>query len=171
LVHWQDRQANLPVLVLYSTPAKAPVLEGEDKKTSTRRFLRELNRFGLTSAIDAAGGFQNFPDNYETVVELAKAGQLSLRIAYHLFPQTPGQEIDDLARWIETARPRTATHGCVSMERVKISPGRPQISRNSPNRAQNSRPTTRRSSKRRNVCSWRTDGDSGSTPRTTRPSA
>ncbi|MCX4781685.1 amidohydrolase [Streptomyces sp. NBC_01264] len=92
-------------LVLYSTLAKAPVLDGEDKKTSTRHFLRELNRFGLTSAIDAAGGFQNFPDNYATVVELAKAGQLSLRIAYHLFPQTAGQEIADLTRWIETARP------------------------------------------------------------------
>ncbi|GGR29469.1 amidohydrolase [Streptomyces aurantiogriseus] len=92
-------------LILYSTLAKAPVLEGEDKKTSTRHFLRELNRFGLTSAIDAAGGFQNFPENYSTVVDLAKSGQLSLRIAYHLFPQTPGQEIDDLTRWIETARP------------------------------------------------------------------
>ncbi|MEV6181688.1 amidohydrolase [Streptomyces sp. NPDC052015] len=93
-------------LILYSTLAKAPVLQSEeDKKTSTRHFLRELNRFGLTSAIDAAGGFQNFPDNYATVIELAKAGQLSLRIAYHLFPQTPGQEIDDLARWIEMARP------------------------------------------------------------------
>ncbi|WEO94761.1 amidohydrolase [Streptomyces sp. FXJ1.172] len=93
-------------LILYSTLAKAPVLESEeDKKTSTRHFLRELNRFGLTSAIDAAGGFQNFPDNYATVIELAKAGQLSMRIAYHLFPQTPGQEVDDLARWIEMARP------------------------------------------------------------------
>ncbi|MDX3242585.1 amidohydrolase [Streptomyces sp. ME18-1-4] len=93
-------------LILYSTLAKAPVLESEeDRKTSTRHFLRELNRFGLTSAIDAAGGFQNFPDNYATVIELAKAGQLSMRIAYHLFPQTAGQEIDDLARWIEMARP------------------------------------------------------------------
>lgn len=91
-------------LILYSTLARAPVLEGEDKKTSTRHFLRELNRFGLTSAIDAAGGFQNFPDNYSTVVELAKAGQLSLRIAYHLFPQTAGQEIADLTRWTEMVR-------------------------------------------------------------------
>ncbi|MFJ8601887.1 amidohydrolase [Streptomyces shenzhenensis] len=92
-------------LVLYSTLAKAPVLAEADQKISTRHFLRELNRFGLTSAIDAAGGFQNFPDNYSTVIELAKAGQLSLRIAYHLFPQTAGQEIADLARWIGTARP------------------------------------------------------------------
>ncbi len=92
-------------LILYSTLAKAPVLEGEDRKVSTRHFLRELNRFGLTSAIDAAGGFQNFPENYSTVIELARAGQLSLRIAYHLFPQTAGQEIADLTRWIEMAGP------------------------------------------------------------------
>ncbi|MFI1884449.1 amidohydrolase [Streptomyces jumonjinensis] len=92
-------------LVLYSVLAKAPVLEGEDRKTSTRHFLRELNRFGLTSAIDAAGGFQNFPENYSTVVELAAEGTLSLRIAYHLFPQTAGQELDDLRRWIEMTRP------------------------------------------------------------------
>ncbi|MFF0449969.1 amidohydrolase [Streptomyces sp. NPDC004609] len=92
-------------LILYSTLAKAPVLQGEDRKTSTRHFLRELNRFGLTSAIDAAGGFQNFPDNYSTVVELAAEGGLSLRIAYHLFPQTAGQELEDLRRWTEMTRP------------------------------------------------------------------
>ncbi|MFF3469278.1 amidohydrolase [Streptomyces sp. NPDC001984] len=92
-------------LILYSTLAKAPTLQGEDLKTSTRHYLRELNRFGLTSAIDAAGGFQNFPDNYGTVIDLAKDGQLSLRIAYHLFPQTGGQEIDDLKRWIGMVRP------------------------------------------------------------------
>ncbi|MGW1887321.1 amidohydrolase [Streptomyces sp. NPDC001970] len=92
-------------MLLYSTLAKAPMLEGEDRKTSTLHFLRELNRFGLTSAIDAAGGFQNFPDNYGTVTDLAKEGRLSLRIAYHLFPQTVGQEIDDLKRWIEMVPP------------------------------------------------------------------
>ena len=92
-------------LILYSTLAAAPTLQGEDLKTSTRHFLRELNRFGLTSAIDAAGGFQNFPDNYGTVIDLAKEGQLSLRIAYHLFPQTGGQEIADLKRWIGMVRP------------------------------------------------------------------
>lgn len=92
-------------LILYSTLAKAPILDEEHRKTSTRHFLRELNRFGLTSAIDAAGGFQNFPDNYQTVTELAREGELSLRIAYHLFPQTAGQEIDDLTRWIGMVRP------------------------------------------------------------------
>lgn len=92
-------------LILYSTLAKAPALDDADKRTSTRHFLRELNRFGLTSAVDAAGGFQNFPDNYATVIDLARSGELSLRIAYHLFPQTAGQEIADLKRWTETVKP------------------------------------------------------------------
>ncbi|MEU6883232.1 amidohydrolase [Streptomyces sp. NPDC046712] len=92
-------------LILYSTLAKAPTLDEADKRTSTRHFLRELNRFGLTSAVDAAGGFQNFPDNYATVVDLAGSGELSLRIAYHLFPQTAGQELADLKRWTEMVKP------------------------------------------------------------------
>ncbi|MBK4348301.1 amidohydrolase [Lacisediminihabitans changchengi] len=92
-------------LVLYSTLAKAPMLDQTHQKDSTRHYLRELNRFGLTSAIDAAGGFQNFPDNYSTVMDLANEGKLSLRIAYHLFPQVAGQEVDDLRRWVETVKP------------------------------------------------------------------
>ncbi len=92
-------------LILYSTLAKAPALDEADKRTSTRHFLRELNRFGLTSAVDAAGGFQNFPDNYATVMDLAASGELSLRIAYHLFPQTAGQELADLKRWTEMVKP------------------------------------------------------------------
>ncbi|MFE2060352.1 amidohydrolase [Streptomyces sp. NPDC059446] len=92
-------------LVLYSTLAKAPALDDPDKRTSTIHFLRELNRFGLTSAVDAAGGFQSFPDHYATVVDLARSGELSLRIAYHLFPQTAGQEIADLRRWTGAVRP------------------------------------------------------------------
>ncbi|WP_306324398.1 amidohydrolase [Streptomyces venezuelae] len=92
-------------LILYSTLAKAPALDEPDRRISTRHFLRELNRFGLTSAVDAAGGFQNFPENYATVTELARAGELTVRIGYHLFPQTAGQELADLRRWTETVRP------------------------------------------------------------------
>ena len=91
--------------LLYSTLAKGPVLGPEDQLGSTRHFLRELNRFGITSAIDAAGGFQNFPDNYAAVTELAERGELTVRIAYHLFPQTAGQELDDLRRWIGMVGP------------------------------------------------------------------
>jgi predicted amidohydrolase YtcJ len=36
---------------------------------------------------------------------LADRGELSVRIAYHLLPQTAGQELDDLKRWIGITSP------------------------------------------------------------------
>jgi predicted amidohydrolase YtcJ len=91
--------------LLYATLTKGPTLSPDDQLGSTRHFLRELNRFGLTSAIDAAGGLQNFPDNYGAVMALADRGELTVRIAYHLFPQVAGQELDDLRRWIGMVKP------------------------------------------------------------------
>src|SRR5258707_12940221 len=46
--------------ILYATLAKGPKLAYEDQVNSTRLFMRELNRLGITSAIDAGGGFQNY---------------------------------------------------------------------------------------------------------------
>jgi predicted amidohydrolase YtcJ len=91
--------------LLYAAIGKAPALDEEGQLESTRHFLHELNRFGLTSAIDAAGGFQSFPENYAAVTRLAADGALSVRLAYHLFPQVPGQELDDIRRWIASVRP------------------------------------------------------------------
>jgi predicted amidohydrolase YtcJ len=91
--------------LLYATIGKAPVLDEAGQLASTRHLLAELNRFGLTSAIDAAGGFQHFPEHYAAVTALAEAGELSVRLAYHLFPQVPGQELDDIRRWIAAVRP------------------------------------------------------------------
>jgi predicted amidohydrolase YtcJ len=92
-------------LILYSTIAAAPALSSEDQRTSTIQFLGELNSLGVTSAIDAAGGFQNFPDDYEVVTGLARDGQLDVRIAYNLFAQRSGEELDDYRRWVTMTRP------------------------------------------------------------------
>jgi predicted amidohydrolase YtcJ len=59
--------------ILYSTLAKGPKLSREDQLNSSRLFFRELNRFGITSAIDAGGGFQNYPDDYGVVYAKAEA--------------------------------------------------------------------------------------------------
>lgn len=48
-------------LLLYSTPAKTPVLDPDGQKGSTRQFLLELNRFGLTSLIDTAAWVPGLP--------------------------------------------------------------------------------------------------------------
>jgi predicted amidohydrolase YtcJ len=48
-------------MILYLTLAKGPKLPPEYQLNSSRHFMRELNRLGITSAIDAGGGFQNYP--------------------------------------------------------------------------------------------------------------
>ncbi|HET7062949.1 MAG TPA: amidohydrolase family protein, partial [Rudaea sp.] len=63
-------------LLLYSALAKGPKLPYEYQLNSTRHFMRELNRLGVTSVIDAGGGFQNYPDDYKVVADLHAAGQL-----------------------------------------------------------------------------------------------
>jgi len=90
--------------ILYSTLAKGPVLGYEDQLISTRHFMRELNRLGITSAIDAGGGFQNYPDDYKVIQELHQKNQMSVRIAYNLFTQKPKHEIDDFRNWTSTTR-------------------------------------------------------------------
>jgi predicted amidohydrolase YtcJ len=92
-------------LILYSTIAAAPALSSEDQRTSTLQFLAELNSLGITSAIDAAGGFQDFPDDYRVVTGLARDGHLDVRIAYNLFAQRPGEELDDYRRWVAMTNP------------------------------------------------------------------
>ncbi|QTT89605.1 amidohydrolase [Pseudomonas chlororaphis] len=86
-------------MILYSTLAKGPKLPLEYQVNSTRQFMRELNRLGVTSAIDAGGGFQNYPDDYEVINELAAKQQLTVRIAYNLFTQKPKEELTDFKNW------------------------------------------------------------------------
>lgn len=91
--------------ILYSTLGKGPKLSPEDQANSSRHFMRELNRLGLTSIIDAGGGFQNYPEDYRVVDDLHRAGQLTVRMAYNLFTQRPKQELDDFKRWTGMATP------------------------------------------------------------------
>jgi len=91
--------------ILYATLAKGPNLPPEQQMNSSRHYMRELNRFGLTSIIDAGGGYQNYPEDYAVIEELQKRGELTVRIAYNLFTQKPKQEKADFARWIKMTGP------------------------------------------------------------------
>src|ERR1700746_2734162 len=91
--------------ILYSTLARGPKLSREDQLISSRLFFRELNRFGLTSVIDAGGGFQNYPDDYGVVNELHRTGELSIRLAYNLFTQKPKRELSDFQNWTKMTKP------------------------------------------------------------------
>ena len=85
--------------ILYATLAKGPRLPFDYQVNSTRHFMRELNRLGVTGVIDAGGGFQNYPDDYAVVQKLADDGQMTVRLAYNLFTQKPGQEKEDFLNW------------------------------------------------------------------------
>lgn len=91
--------------ILYAALAKGPKLSFEEQINSSRHFMRELNRLGLTGAIDAGGGFQNYPEDYKVVEKLAHDNQLTVRIAYNLFTQRPMHEYDDFAHWIKETKP------------------------------------------------------------------
>ncbi len=91
--------------ILYATLAKGPKLPAEYQKNSTRHFMREVNRLGVTGVIDAGGGFQNYPDDYRIIEELHRDGQLTVRIAYNLFTQKPKEELKDFESWATQVKP------------------------------------------------------------------
>lgn len=92
-------------MILYATLAKGPTLPLEYQVNSTRQFMRELNRLGVTSAIDAGGGFQNYPEDYQIINKLAAENQLTIRIAYNLFTQNKGGELEDFKKWTTMVKP------------------------------------------------------------------
>src|SRR5262249_7625082 len=91
--------------LLYATLARGPKLPPEYQANSTRHFMRELNRLGVTSVIDAGGGFQNYPDDYQVMEDLHRRGEMTVRVAYNLFTQRPKQEYDGFAKVVTMTRP------------------------------------------------------------------
>lgn len=92
-------------LMLYSTLAQGPKLPLEDQINATRHFMRELNHLGVTSVIDAGGGGQNYPEDYQVIQRLHDADELTVRIAYNLFAQKAGEEASDFERWAAMTEP------------------------------------------------------------------
>ena len=90
--------------ILYATLAKGPKLPFEYQLNSTRHFMRELNRLGVTGAIDAGGGFQNYPEDYAVIQKLSESGQLTIRLAYNLFTQKPKAEKADFLNWTKSSK-------------------------------------------------------------------
>src|SRR5882724_849671 len=89
---------------LVSVWLRIPRLSPEDQILSTRHFMREHNRLGVTSVVDAGGGGQNYPDNYAAIAKLAADGQMTLRIGYTLFAQAPGKELENYTAWAKLVK-------------------------------------------------------------------
>ena len=97
-------------MILYSTLGKTNKLGRADQLNSTVHFYRDLNRLGMTSAVDAGGGGQAYPDDYGVTIELAKQGKLTVRTSYYLFAQKAGRELEDYTRWIAQVTPNKNDH-------------------------------------------------------------
>jgi len=91
--------------ILYATVGKQPKLPPEQQTNSSRHFMRELNRLGLTSLVDAGGGSQIYPDDYAIIEELHKRGEMTVRMAYNIFTQKPKQEKEDFLRCMKLTGP------------------------------------------------------------------
>ncbi len=91
--------------ILYATVGKQPKLPPEHQMNSSRHFMRELNRLGLTSLVDAGGGSQIYPDDYTIMEELNKRGEMTVRMAYNIFTQKPKDEKEDFLRCMKLTAP------------------------------------------------------------------
>lgn len=84
---------------LYALLDMAPKLDREGQRRSTRQYMQALNALGVTSLLDCAGGFLNYPDDYNVITDLHATQQLTVRMGYQLFAQRPGKELEDFKRW------------------------------------------------------------------------
>jgi predicted amidohydrolase YtcJ len=91
-------------MILYQAVGGLGELPAEAQISSARHFYRELNRFGLTSVIDAGGGGHAYPSQYAASFEVARNEGLPLRISYYLFAQKAGEELKDIQSWVENER-------------------------------------------------------------------
>src|ERR1700675_457040 len=56
--------------ILYATLAKGPKLPFDYQVNSTRHFMRELNRLGVTGDIHAGDGLQKYSEDYDVIPEI-----------------------------------------------------------------------------------------------------
>ncbi len=89
---------------IYTTLALTTKLTHEERLNSTLQWYHELNKYGLTSVVDAGGGGQFYSDDYTAAIELAKAGKLTVRTAYYLFAQVYGKELQDYENWVKSVK-------------------------------------------------------------------
>lgn len=81
-----------------SLRAQLAVTDIEQAKAGTTSLLRELNRFGLTGAIDASG-FGITAESYDAFLTLFDRGEAGFRARLLLGAANPGKELSDLEQW------------------------------------------------------------------------
>ena len=105
-------------MILYATLTRGPKRSREGQTNSIRLFMRELNRFGITSVLNAGSGLKNYSGDYEVVRELHERGELTVRLGYNLFRQKPKQELADFSNRTRMAALNTLSKPL--QERAKV---------------------------------------------------
>jgi len=67
----------------------------EQSMAGTRRFLRELNRYGITGVIDP-GGHNLSPEEYDPLFRIWRAGEMTVRVTYSISAPQPRSELADM---------------------------------------------------------------------------
>jgi predicted amidohydrolase YtcJ len=91
-------------IILYQAVGKLPSMSPVEQANSNLHWFRELNRFGITSVVDAGGGGHAFPQDYAVSAALAEQSRIPLRISMYLFAQTAGTELQDYAKWTQEVK-------------------------------------------------------------------
>ncbi len=73
---------------------KLPKPGFKDNLAGTRKFFSELNRLGITGVVDP-GGFSIAPAQYAALFQTWRDRQLTVRVAYSLFAQDIGHELEE----------------------------------------------------------------------------
>lgn len=66
----------------------------DDNVAGTRQFMTELNRLAVTGIVDT-GGFNIAAPQYAALFQIWREKAMTVRVAYHLFAQKPGVELDE----------------------------------------------------------------------------
>ena len=74
-----------------------------DARQSLRNCFRELNRLGITSVADLQTGAVNFTHR-RLLADMARTGELSVRLNYYIAPNEPGDELEQLKLAAEETR-------------------------------------------------------------------
>ena len=113
------------VAALFARPDAA------DREASTTAVMADFNAKGLTGAIDP-GGFGIDQRSYDTMFDMWRRDQLTVRTRLYLVPQTRGNEVEEVREWVKFIQPRFGddmlayvgmgeilTFGCHDMEGVR----------------------------------------------------
>lgn len=84
--------------------ARMAVTDIDEAMAGTRSLLRELNRLGLTGAIDAAG-FGMTTESYDAFLRLFEEGERGFRARLLLGAARPGMEMEDMKAWVASVTP------------------------------------------------------------------